>query len=549
MTFVQWPLAVMTFLGALGAPSSYAQDKAEMGFVAAEFSPDTVHVGEETTVFLRLTTGFRAPDRMRTFLTAKHDGADIPLLNPGDDTWLALIPAQSAVGGHTLDVSVVLEDADEARQAQAAITRLDQQILNLQNRLGRETDPGRRVQLEAQLSAKQLERTNLAAALAGMRRVLAVETVPYAVEANTDLHLLSRTMARIRNRHLLIQNNDGGFDFTNPPGPIEDPTNASFSNQYGVHALPLALEYDISFQPAILPVLRKSADALKARVIDRMNRLTAPDTVLLSKFTDLTGMPQYKARGLQANGYFRDHLAAVHLLDNPNPSAAAVNAITQAALDAVTEAQRAAALRRRLVSQGRNTALRGYDFYLRFREAMAWGQRAFAKEIAAVVAADLPSVLITEDYYFMGLGGSIVLLDEFKGEVPAYAALIASARAALLAMQKPSGFFFVNVGEGLEQGRYQENAFVIEALLLTGDVEPLSRLLAHFYSAQREHGGFIDVDDYDVIQGDAEILGALTRVWHSQTGVAMDALLRSFTLKADEPRRRIVLTAPAQPLI
>lgn len=488
-------------------------------FVRAAVSPDTVIIGEQATVFLHPATNYASPDRVRLLLDAAVDGVPVTALHPSQDMWVLQLGPYLQAGSHDVMVTAFLENADEADELRAGITAHTQVIADLDDEIANETDPARLVQLQEERATKVAERTEMQATLAGLKREIGVDTFTVSVNANTDVNLLRRTLQLGANHHLTLRNNDFGWDFMCPTDNCSSPTNASAPNMFGVHALGLLDAYSITREPAILMTVRGTADVLMTRPVSRTQRLYSGDEMFLIEAQKHFGVAAFRIKAQASFQSMKDHAAAMHILDNPNPTNAAVDAVPQVDIDAVTDAQRVTALTRRLRDHlGRNAGLRGYDWYYRYIVAKALGDEGMARAIADQASADFNLVDINQYYYFSGLSGTIFILSDYVDEVPAFAPVIAAARTALLSHQQPSGRFYVPPTEGMEAGQVQDEALILKALLKTGDVTPMANLLAALYDFQQSWGGYIEYEIYEVVIGEAEMLAALSAVWNSQVG-------------------------------
>src|SRR5690606_4928299 len=153
------------------------------------------------------------------------------------------------------------------------------------------------------------------------------------------------------------------------------------------------------------------------------------------------GFGAYRIKSTQGHEFLKDFYAAAHVLDIANPTNAQADSVSQTDVDAVNNQQIAVAFRRRLIAVGRNAGLRAYDFRGYIEAALVNGDRAFALEVARVMAGDLVDIVDTADYYLTGLSETIFVLKEFVNEDPSFAAIIETARTKLLAQQRADGIF------------------------------------------------------------------------------------------------------------
>jgi len=348
----------------------------------------------------------------------------------------------------------------------------------------------------------------------------------------------------------MIQNSDGGFDYlTGDPEIIRNTTNASPANQFGLHGIGLLEAYRVTLQPVNLQTIKKTADVLAAKTIYRMQRMYSTDGEFLASAAEVLGFPVYRQKAAANNTAEKEHYAAIHILDSPNPTTTQVNAIVQAALDAVTDAQRAAACRRRLVEAGsRPSGLRAFDWGSRLRQSLYTGDVNYAREIAKIVAADFPEIQIVAPYYLLGLANTVTILKTMEEENPAqYAPVIASARTKLLAQQKDDGFFRVEPAEGAEAGNLQDAAFIAQALLDVNEVEALKNLTGYLIDVQLASGAY---DHYgaEFVEAQSELMGSLAKVLAGQGWRAFELMTGDFTADR-KPLPRISLDKAASPFI
>ncbi|OFZ79751.1 MAG: hypothetical protein A2583_06910 [Bdellovibrionales bacterium RIFOXYD1_FULL_53_11] len=154
---------------------------AEQPLVRLLLSPEQPVAGQAVTAALVLESDFTSPDKVQLFLRAALDGNTINLHQGGKEIWLASLGVFQGAGQHVLSVQIWIEDSDEARDMRKAITKLKTEIAGLQDALAHETDPARRLLLEAEIAARQDQKAGLEAALLDESKLLGTEVFGFAV--------------------------------------------------------------------------------------------------------------------------------------------------------------------------------------------------------------------------------------------------------------------------------------------------------------------------------------------------------------------------------
>jgi len=441
--------------------------------------------------------------------------------------WIARLGTFTEVAKHELAVDIMVENKNEADDIRAGITQLDAAILNLQNALAVETDPAKRAELETQIVQKTAQRATFQNILITLAKIIGTDTITFSVAPNINLDALLKNISRAQGRNIISQNNDGGNEWlAYSPEEIRNVTNASYPNQFGLHGTALVGAYNITLEPMSLQAAKKTAEALMAKTVYRRTALYATDGEFMANVAGLFGFTTYQQKAVANEVANEEFYAAIHILNNPNPSVAQVDAIAQAALDAVTDEQRVAGCRKRLIEAGgRPAGLRAFDWGGRVRQAAYTGKDNIARLMAATVAADYGEIQIGARYYLLGLANTITILKMREKDNPAvYTPIIANARTRLLAQQKENGFFSVLASEGLEAGDLQDAAFIVQALLDLNEVEPLKKLINFLFAAQLPTGGY-DHFGIEFAEAQSELMGSLANVYKKYGQQAMELLL------------------------
>jgi len=486
--------------------------------------------GDFVTVILELNPAFTSPAALRSCLSARLDGVPVTLLPATQSMWIARLGTFTGVASHELAVDIMVENKKEADGIRAAITQLDTDIMDIQNALNAETDPGKRTELQGQIAHKTAERTTLQNILATLAKIVGTDTITFSVDPNINMDALLKNISKAQGRVIISQNNDSGFEWlVSDPEVIRSVTNASYANQFGLHGAALLDAYNITQEPMNLVAAKKTAEVLMAKTVYRRTSLYATDGEFMANAAGFYGFPSYRQKAVANEIANEEFYAAIHILNNPSPTEAQVNALAQAELDAVTDEQKVAGCRRRLVEAGgRPAGLRAFDWGSRVRQAAYTGKDNIARLMAAAVAADYSEIQITAPYYLLGLANTITILKLREQDNPAtYTPVIANARQKLLAQQKEGGFFTVEPSEGAEAGNLQDAAFIVQALLDINEVEPLKKLINFLMAAQLPTGGY-DHFGSEFGEAQSELMGALARVYKNYSAGAMALMMEEF---------------------
>ena len=344
-----------------------------------------------------------------------------------------------------------------------------------------------------------------------------------------------------QNRQLLIQNQDGGWDFIYDPSssvaeykrPLSDTTNSSFPNQFGLHALAMIDAYSVTKTANNYFSAKRTADALMSKTITRSARVYATDVEFLAKAEVVMGFEHYRTQALAGLEAEREYCAAMHILANVNPSEAQIAAIPTPWPE-LSDAQRVAALRARLVAYGRNAGLRAFDFNSRIKAALLLGYVQYALEIARVVAQDVEQIEISGNYYLLGLANTISALIPFKATEVIFEDVIEGAYGKLSVQQQDDGLF---------AGNLQDTAFIVEALTGVEAVQPLKKLVERLLQDQLPSGGY-NYGGIEFVEAQSELLSALSRVWTEYSPRSVAAESKSFRNKLRVSRFEETIAMP-----
>mgnify|MGYP001581340993 CR=1 FL=1 len=476
------------------------------------FSPENPAVNERLRIFLEPQSSWTSPIGMEVVLTGEwNDGALALLETPPSSLWAAEVEtAQLRVGENMLRVHLWLEDRVAAEALRRDHDRTLAEILDLSDAILREADPVLRTGMEARRDQARARLVVIEVELAATRTPIGEERLEVPVSPPIARDRLAGIIVSLRNRLLLTQNSDGGWDFNSPPQSVRDRTNTSYPNQFGVHAEGVLQTYAFAKEPLVLETVRRTAEVLTAKPIQRKTRLYSMDGLFLFEAARWLGFGDYRAQALASERAEREFAAAMHILGQTNPTDVAVNAVPQAQIDAVSSADRVVAYDLRLAASGRNANLRAWDWQSRCVQARKAGQEEYARAIAQHLVAFASSLNPASYYYLLGAAGTISCLSLFQSE-SAWTAVAGQLVQNLLTYQLEEGKFMVLPAQGAYQGRIQDQAFVAEALFQVGRFEELGRLMEWLAGNQLESGAFDDFGE-ESVEGQSEVLSVLARI-------------------------------------
>ncbi|MBI2518855.1 MAG: hypothetical protein HYV97_00480 [Bdellovibrio sp.] len=503
---------------------------AETPILKYRLSPSKPVTGQTAKLFVTMETNFESDREVAPVLLSKLDGVEVVNISPFSGTWTINIPSFNSPSGHTLSFDFFLEDKERAGTLRASITQLTQEILSLNEAIAFEHDPDTLSQLILERDAKVTEKTTFEAELVLVKTKIRSEEFNFAVASNLPLDLLYRNIVKAQGRNLLIQNNDGGWDYFVSPDALRDRTEASYANQFGLHAQSQLDAYFVTNNAQNLQSADKTAvklynDPVGVKVDARAARCTrgyATDHEFLSQAGTLL-FPTYFTKGQTHFSTEKNCFAALAFLNTTNQNDPLIDTTPQADLDNMTNAQRVAAFTARLIAAGRNAGLRAYDWNQRLRVALIFNDRPYARAIADRLAQDAVSITINADYYLLGLANTISSLVPFASEEPSFQAILNDLKTKLFAQQKIEGRFIVEASEGVEAGIVQDQAFILKALLDLGESVRTKQLVDFLLSAQQNNGAyrwFWELgDDSEFVEGNSELLTSMAQAFTANSGM------------------------------
>ncbi|MBI2519497.1 MAG: hypothetical protein HYV97_03745 [Bdellovibrio sp.] len=524
---------------------------AETPLLKYKLSPARPVMGQRAKLFVTMETSFASDSGVTPVLVSKLDGEETIAISPFKGTWTINIPAFSTPDTHLFSFDLYLEDQHRATTLRASITQLSFEIMALNDAIAFEHDPDVLADLTVQRDTKLAERATFEAELLTVKTKIRTEEFPFTVASNLSLDLLYKNIVKAEGRNLLIQNNDSGWDYFVSPDQLRDRTEASYGNQFGLHAQAMFDAYFVTSNTQDLQAADKTAtklfnDPVNVKVDARAARCTrgyATDHEFLSNAGALL-FPAYHARGLLHFQTEKNCFAAMSFLNTTNSNDPAIDTVPQTDLDNVTDAQRVAIFTARLVAAGRNAGLRAYDWNQRLRVALIFNDRAYARAIADRVAQDASGIVINADYYLLGLANTISSLVPFVNEAPNFQAIINDMKAKLFAQQRAQGRFLVEATEGVEAGIVQDQAFILKALLDLGETVRIKQLIDFLLSSQLSNGAyrwFWELgDDSEFVEGNSELLTSMALVYAANSGMS-NFIPRPINFV--EPREKRVWTA------
>ena len=141
-------------------------------------SPEHPVQGEPVTVFIQPESGYTKANIM---LSAKLDTVDVALEAPTTGLWVFSSPGFNEIRGHELEVSLSIEDADEAGEIRQAIKQLDKDIVALQKLIDKTPQGPVKDDLIAQRDAKIALKNELLLALERLKTFVGTQSYVFNV--------------------------------------------------------------------------------------------------------------------------------------------------------------------------------------------------------------------------------------------------------------------------------------------------------------------------------------------------------------------------------
>lgn len=502
---------------------------ADAPLLETKLSPAIPTLGQKARLFVKWKTGFEKAQDVTPVLRAKLDDVDINAINPFGVTWILDIPQYFQIGTHTVSFELFMENTILANNLRSSIETLEQEILALNETISNEQDPDIRSELEAQRTVKLVQKQAAESQLPTTLTKVKDESFEFNVVSNLNLDGLFKNITKAQNRNILIQNDDSGWNYFDAPDVIRDRTEASFANQFGLHAQAMLDAYFVTNNDSNLVAADKTAtklfnDPVGVKVDARSARCTrgyATDHEFLANAGAVL-FPVYFSKGQEHFQTEKDCFAALSILGTTNQNDPAIDNIAQQDIDNVSDADRVAAFTARLIAANRNAGLRAFDWYGRLRVALLYGDTSYAKAIADELAQDASSIVISEDYYLTGLANTISSLLPFVDDEPSFQAIIDDFKVKLFAQQKAEGRFLVTANEGVEAGIVQDQAFILKALLDLGEVERIKQLINYLLSAQLANGAYDWYwefgGNFEFVEGNSELLSSMSLAYTMNDG-------------------------------
>jgi len=510
---------------------------ADAPLLSFALSPTVPILGQSSRLFVQWKTGFdkSGGNNVAPILKAQLDGEFVTAINPFGVTWIIDIPSFESINEHTISFELFLEDKKAADELRSSIETLEQEILQLNDAIANEPNSDVREELEAEREEKVVQKQVAEAQLPTTKTKVKDENFVFNVVSNLNLGGLFKNITLAQNRNVLIQNDDGGWNFFDAPDDIRNRGETSFPNQFGLHAQSMLEAYFVTSNGANLVAADRTAtkifnDPVGIQAAPAPNKPAArcvrsysTDYEFLANAGPLL-FPGYFIRG---NEHFEQEkicFAALFLAGTTNQNDdALIDAVPQQDIDNLSDADRVAGFQARLVAANRNAGLRAFDWNSRIRGAMIFGDSNFAKAVANQIAVDASSIDISSDYYLAGLANTISSLIPFIDTEPSFQGIIDDAKAKLFAQQKPEGRFLVEATEGAEAGIVQDQAFILKALLDLGETEKAKKLVDFLLNAQLDNGAYDWFwefgGNFEFVEGNSELLWAMSLVYRANAGV------------------------------
>ena len=144
-------------------------------------SPSAPLAGQEVSLIVQPETVY---SESRILLSAKLDGVDKGLIHPSENLWILHASSFSEAKAHQVEVSVSIENKKDADRLIKSIDKLATEILNLQKKIDKETDPQKKAILEAQRDEKVLIRNELLLELQRIRVNIGTQSYSFSILEN-----------------------------------------------------------------------------------------------------------------------------------------------------------------------------------------------------------------------------------------------------------------------------------------------------------------------------------------------------------------------------
>ncbi|MEW6056686.1 MAG: hypothetical protein AB1540_08730 [Bdellovibrionota bacterium] len=334
---------------------------------------------------------------------------------------------------------------------------------------------------------------------------------PSSPNAPGEASFVVEVVEALQDRLVLIQNADGGWDWSSLPDELENSTQAEteHANMFGVNALGVLDAHRVTQKPAARAAVEKTVSALMAKPLSRTKRLYSSDCELLVRAGQSFQDSTVRDKGYACQVVEKEFFAAIHLLGKTSPQEKKVEELTQQQIDSVTDTQLALAARARSISMGRTANLRAFDWTSRMRVALERGDTRYHRAFAEVVAMDYHDLSVEKDWFLLGLAATISNLISLRSEAQ-FEAIVEEARIRLLGFQKESGLFEgVSSNGSKKHGSIQDQAFIARALIALNEKASLLKLAVALKNKMLPSGNFIESDGKETPETESELLTSL----------------------------------------